>query len=166
MVMMDNLGLLLAELIRPVSNGKKQGVTGFKDITGATFSLDLYGFVSDFTFNDTGNGAGNSQSQVGESATPVTRQDTNIGQAFANGGVEDGRVVNGNAGYNSGLGKIEIPTNFTPTTGSGTIKEACKFMILGRAIGGAGVFMTYRDIVPDTSFIAGKTINIVHELLI
>ncbi len=162
----DNLGILIAKLIRPPSSGNLFGVSGFKDISGVAQNLDLYGLVTAFTFNDTNQGATTSQTQVGDGATPPTRQQTNIDSPFSNGGVEDGRVANTNIGYNSGLGKIDIPTNFTPTAGSGTIKEVCKFMAMSRAIGGQGIFMIFRDLTPDTSFIAGKTINVVHEVLI
>jgi hypothetical protein len=162
---LDNLGLLLASFIRPVS-GASLSVGGFKGIDGVSETLGIYGLATANIYNDSGEFASTSQAQVGDSATPVTRQDFNIGNAFANGGIEDTKVANLSVGYNSGLAKIEIPTNFSPTAGAGTVREVCKFLRVGNFSGLPKTIMIFRDVVSDSAFIIGQSIDIVHEVTI
>ena len=158
----DNLGLLIAGLFRAVTTGTKSS-TGkpFTDTLGVTHDMQFYGTNNQNVFAESGGG---DTVQVGQGLTPATRQDIEIEQPFTNGGVEDNKIGSGAGGYNAGLAKVQIPTQISPTAGSGTITEICRFMNLrDSTLGTTQTYLFFRDLVPATGFIAGKTIDVSHE---
>ncbi len=163
MVANDNLGILMAGIFKPVNSNDKS-VFGIIDISGVSHEMKMYGRpLSSNMFNENSG----TFAQVGKGASTPTRQDFNIENPFTNGGVEDSRQNTNLFGYNSGLGLITIGTQISPTTGSGTIKEVCKFHnFLSNTTGTVLVFLIYRDLISDVTFVASESIDLSHEVLI
>jgi len=161
LVILDNLGIILAGIFRAPTTVTKSVI--IKDITDTSKTVKVYGRNDDpsdfFNFTVV------RQAQIGKSSTPATRQDVNIGSPFTNGGIEDNRNNSLSFGYNSGLGKIEIPTQIAPTFGSGTIVEVCKFSSYRDSVG-IFVCCIFRDVISNVNFISAQTININHEVLV
>lgn len=61
--------------------------------------------------------------QIGSGTTPAALDDFNIETAFANGGLEDNRRNTGLGAYTTGVGRINVAGQISPTTGAGSISE-------------------------------------------
>ena len=101
--------------------------------------------------------------QIGSGVTAPEVDDFNVETAFANGGIEDGKVqVTGGSAYQPSIGRIAVPCNIGPTTGSGTINELCLFTIMADIGGVNGTnrfyLMSHDTISPGLVFITGQTI--------
>jgi len=155
------MAIILAGIFRAPTTVTKSVI--IKDIANVSKTVKVYGTNADSS--DFFNFPVGRQAQIGKSSTPVTRQDFNIGSPFTNGGIEDNRANSLSFGYNSGLGKIEIPTQISPTFGAGTIFEVCKFTDFRDNVSNF-VCCIFRDLVSSVSFISAQTININHEVLI
>jgi len=165
MVVLDNLGFILAGFFRAPTTGAKDTGSVLRKLTGALFSTRLYSTNSDsILFNDD---PVTRQAQVGSGSTLPTRQDFNVETPFVSA-PESVRNSSLNGGYNSGLGKIEQPTLISPTGGAGTITEVVKYILVQDGIGGGAteIIALFRDVITGVGFIAGQSINITHEVLI
>ena len=103
--------------------------------------------------------------QLGQGSNPATRSDNNIQTPFV-GGVESSQINTGDGGYNSGLGKVDVPTLFSPTLGSGSISETVLFGVWSRI--GNIVFtccITRDNISPVVNFVGGQAVNVDYSLL-
>jgi len=153
-LLLDNWGIFLNGFI---------GGTG-SDITltrsgGATNQLRLWGAGG--SFNTTNAGALGSRIAVGTGVTPATRQDFNIEAGTLN-------LISGNGGYNSGLGKVDIPANLVSTS-SFLLSETGLFgvWIFNPTSPLIDSFMLSRDnISPAVSVIIGQSINVDYQLLL
>jgi len=109
-------------------------------------------------FNDTSSLVG-SQISVGTGITPATRQDVII---------EAGQIVliSGNGGYNSGLGKIDIPASLI--SGSNFSLSETGLFGVWRVSGFQTLpFLLSRDnIAPVVSVSIAQTINVDYQLLL
>jgi len=165
MVFTDNFGILLAGIFRTPSTGVKS-VGGLKRAdTGAIFSTGIYqtNTNSTFTWN-----VGLQTVKVGKGTSTPTRQDFDIENPFTTS-PESGTFANLVNGYNSGLGKIEIPATLGATGGSGAISEYVKYVSLRDNIGGSTnrtVIFIHTEIDPAVNFIIGESINAILEVLI
>ena len=162
MVVLDNLGMLLAGIIVPLQTGSfSKNIAGFKSTLGLLFTLGMWGTNPTFLFNN----ANTNQAQVGKGVTPVTRQDFVIGSAFSVG-VEASPQNSQIFGYNSGLGKVTIATQIAPTGGSGSITEVIKINRLRATTGADRFYLLTRDVISPVAFIIGQTIDTEHIFLI
>ena len=159
MVSLDNFGIFLAGHFRTLTGGATD-VT-LKNIAGVDRSVRIYGTNSQTCYNDLNDGTVNDRAQVGKGLTPATRQDVSIESPFILA-PESNEILSIIAGYNSGLGKIEISTVITPTGGSGAVSEVVKISsIIQLATANPESFAFFRDNVsPVANFIIGETINI------
>lgn len=161
----DNVGVLLALLVRTPTSGKLLSQSGLVRADGTPDNVNVFGFQSDQLYNDGGETNINSKAQVGKGTTPATRQDRDIEVPFTNGGAEDNKILVQPANYNSGLAKTEIPTLITPTTGAGAITEEVLMAHL-EAQGLDFDFCFSRNVInPPVNFIVGESINIINEVL-
>jgi len=165
--MLDNFGEFLKGHFTILSTGVRD--TAFVITTnGTSRTLRIYGTSSNFVWNDTNAvGSQGDFGQVGKGTTPVTRQDINIETPFPDA-PENSKQVSLAGGYNSGLGKVTVQTDITPTGGAGAVTEFCK-------INNMSVIQTNtyeiialtRDLVsPPASFIVGEAISASLEILI
>lgn len=167
MTMLDNFGEFLKGHFTILSDGDRN--TAFVTTTnGTSRTLKIYGNSASLVWNDTQSvGAQGDFGQVGKGTTPVTRQDINIETPFPDS-PENAKQVSLAGGYNSGLGKITVQTNITPTGGSGAVTEFCK--INNMAVIETNTFEIIaltRDLVsPQANFIIGETISASLEILI
>lgn len=154
---------MLAGIFRNPSGSNGQ-VNGLIKVNGGVFNTRIYATQGDtnrFNFDGVFR-----QVQVGNSSTPVTRQDFKIDSPFPDS-PESSRQNCIEGIYNSGLGKINQATLISTTGGAGSITEVCKFFRCRNLIGQVGeVVCIFRDIVSPVGFIAGESINIDHEVLI
>ena len=163
MVVLDNLGLMLAKIFRSPT-GASQIVSGLQDITGAIFSAELYG--SDGSGTRWNRDGVVRQVQVGKGLSPVTRQDFKIESPFPDAPES---VLNNcsNGVYNSGLGKIAQPCLISSTGGAGTITEVIKiWRVRSTSPSSLRTTALFRDIVSPVNFIASEAINTEHTVLI
>jgi len=97
--------------------------------------------------------------RIGSGTNPPARSDFNVQTGF--GSAPESTELNeiGLGIYNGGTGRITgIATQFTPTGGSGTVREAVWFQEL-RSV--ATKFAMTRDLIsPTVSFVAGQTITV------
>jgi len=111
------------------------------------------------TFNTTNIGAVGSEIRVGTGTTPPTRQDFNI-ETF------EQTITSGNGGYNSGLGKIDIPASIVSIT-SFSLSETALFGHWHNFGFSPDDYLLSRDIIsPVASVIIGQTINVDYNLLL
>jgi len=164
MVFMDNAGLILAGIFRPRSTGAKVVNGILREDTGASFGTSVYQTSTNTTIY---NVSPIKSVQIGESSTPATRQDFKIADPFSVA-PEASPFSSLNGGYNSGLGKIEIPATLASTGGAGTIKEVVKRAQVRDTFGGATnrTIIFLRDVIQDSSFIIGQSVSINHEVFI
>lgn len=152
---------MIAGIFRAPTTGTKT-VFGLLNTGGSSFGTKMYSDQNQLLYNL----ASLKTVQIGKSATGVTRQDFKLETPFTNS-PESSSFVSLNGGYNSGLGKIEIPATLSNTGGSGIIKEIVKFSRVHKQTNeGLQTIIIFRDLVNDVSFIQGESINIVHEVLI
>jgi len=104
--------------------------------------------------------------QVGVGLTPATRSDLILETPFTNGGAEDNGISTGDGGWNSGLGKVDIPTLISPTAGNGAISESVLYGIWADTGNNARTFLISRDnISPVVNFLTGLAINIDYSMV-
>jgi len=128
-------------------------------IGGATNQLRMWGAGG--SWNTTNAGALGSEIKVGTGVTPATRQNFNI-EAGSLG------LNMGNGGFNSGLGKVDIPANLVSLS-SFSLSETGLFgrWIFNPTAPLIDSFMLSRDnISPVVSVIIGQTINVDYQLLL
>jgi len=164
--MLDNFGEFLKGHFTILSTAVR--TTPLKNLGGVTRTLRIYGDSSDFLWNDTNAvGAKGDFGQVGKGTTGATRQDVNIETVFPDS-PENAKQVSLAGGYNSGLGKITVQTDITPTGGAGAVTEFCKINNMNpQDTNTFEPFTLTRDIIsPPASFIIGETISASLEVLI
>jgi len=163
MVVLDNLGLLLAGIFRPPTTANGQ-VDGLKNTSGVVFPTRIYG--SDGDNNRWNKSLALRQVQVGKGSSTPTRQDFQIESAFPD---SPESVLNNcsNGVYNSGLGKITQPCLISSTGGAGSITEVIK-IFRGRSLtdGGDKITAMFRDVISPVAFIQSESINTEHTVLI
>lgn len=161
MVFLDNAGIMLAGIFRAPSTGTKT-VFGLLNTGGASFGTKMYSDQGQNLFNL----APLKTVQIGKGNTPVTRQDFKLETVFPDS-PESSSFASLNGGYNSGLGKIEIPATLSNTGGAGTISEIVKFSRVHKQDNsGLQTIILFRDLVSDVGFIIGESINVNYEVLI
>jgi len=150
----DNWGLFFSALFNPI--GSLGGF--FKDIGGAeTFNFYTTTTASE-VFNTTDVSIG-SVVRVGSGITPATRQDINIETLLQ-------QLTSGNGGYNSGLGKIDIPATATATF-TNSISETALFGQWRAVSAPARQYLISRDLIsPVVPVSSGQTINVDYQLLL
>lgn len=165
MVMLDNIGLMLAGLFRQPSQGAKS-VTGLKrQSNGTSFGTGIYQTSTNSTNAFV---VAVNQTQVGKGNTPVSRSnDFAIETPFGTSPLS-AKNNSLSSGYNSGLGKIEIPTLISPTAEIGNVSEIIHVISVRDNLGGSvNVPMTVsRDVITPVGFIIGQSLNVTHEVLI
>ena len=159
MVINANLGKLIAGHFKPQGSGASFSWT---DIAGVNHSSTIYGSNLANKYNRNPN---TTSQQVGKGITPATNIDTNIEDPFTNS-PEQSRVNATPAGYNSGLGKIQVPALISNTGGSGSISEACLYGFYYSAPSDFVVLLARSNVSPVANFISGQNINIEFEVLI
>lgn len=163
MVLNDNVGFLLASIFTPqIAKSATKNQAGFVDQSGTPRTLRIYSpHLDGFGFN----GGLKAQTQVGQGTTPPTRTDLTIQTPFTNA-PESGLVDSAGAGYNAGLGKIQVPTQITPLGGGGTIQEVVSVNTMTIANNQTRTFLFTRKLVSSTNFSIGQTLNIDWEFTI
>ena len=150
----DNWGLWLSAIFNPISS-----LAGFVNDSGFSKTFIFYTTaVNNEVFNMTNSPVG-SVIRVGSGVTAPTRQDFNIQSLLQ-------QLISGNGGWNSGLGKIDIPATATATF-TNSISETALFGVW-TAIGDApDEFLISRDLIsPVVPVISGQTINVDYQLLL
>jgi len=161
MVFTDNFGRMLTGIFTPPSTTPNT-ITGLKDITGSTETIQSRGLPTDA---DNFNQAITNLIQVGKGSTPATAQDFEIENPFTNGGAEDNKNNVNNGGVDKPNGTITYGAQINPTAGAGAITEVCYFMTMNNSSGVAKTFLMWRNIItPQVNFIAGQAINIDSEI--
>ena len=161
MVFTNNVLVLLAGACQPNNPGVKSTSNDMVDINGIVFAVQLYSASS---LNNLNVSARSEQGQIGKGTTPAFRTDLNIETPFTNGGQEDNRVTSVPAFYIPATELIELITTI-PTSGSGTITEVCKFVIINDNTGVDRVIMISRDIIsPGIDFVSGQNVNMLQEV--
>lgn len=152
----DNWGLILGGIL----DGASRNNITLKDETGiGTFQFRVWGTQTQVMFI-TNSGSVGSQIKVGTGTTAPTRQDFRMETLVQT-------LVSGNGGWNSGLGKVDIPA--TGTAGSGfSISETGLF---GRWVAWAflvvkTIMIAHDAISPVVPVINGQSINVDYELLL
>lgn len=104
---------------------------------------------------------------IGQGTTPATRQDFNIESFFATP-PENVRLPCGSGGWNSGLGKVDIPMIPIGAGGSGAISETCFFQSWHSEVSlNNQIYCLARDnISPVVNFVIGQTINVDYSLIL
>jgi len=150
-LIMDNFGLLLSVIHRPVLVGLKN--FNMTDTGGVLRTFRGFG-----SNPNSHNNAGARFIGIGKGTTPPTRQDISTEIPFTNGGQEDNVVIYSNGGLNSPLGQVKFSIVLT-TTGSGVISESTNFYN-GRDTAGVGRTVLWaRDLIsPTSSFIGGQQV--------
>ena len=163
MVLLDNLGIMLAGVFRQPASGNSPFLAGMVTTGGVAFSLRIYDTNGDpERYNRI---SPLNQAQVGSGTTPPTRQDFDIESPFVV--APESNPANSNLfGYDSGLGKINTGTLISNTGSFGTITEVTKVMRVTNNTG-TKVIIIMRDLVsPPVNFISAQSINIEHEVFI
>jgi hypothetical protein len=125
--------------------------------------LRFYTTTDNFKFNQVNSGLGGvgTRVKIGTGITPATRQDFKVETFLAN-------LNSGNGGYNSGLGKIDIPATLTSTF-TDTISEVGLYGVWFSAtpIGRIGEYLLSHDIInPVVPVLNGQIINVDYQLLL
>ncbi len=163
MVMTNNVLCFLAGACHPISTTLTRFTPlGMKDINGNVFRMRVYGLASSSNLNVS---AVNNTAQIGKGTTPPNNLDFQIENPFTNGGgaEEDSPKVSTPASYNDTTDLIEMQTAIV-AGGSGDITEVCKFVTFNDEFGTDRICLVLRDIISPVGFIAGETINILHEV--
>ncbi len=161
MVFLDNAGIMLAGIFRAPSTGTTT-VFGLLNTGGASFGTKMYSAQNQLLYNL----SALKTVQIGKGNTPVTRQDFKLETVFPDS-PESAQFTNLNGGYNSGLGKIEIPATLASTGGAGTITEIVKYTTVHKQTNeGLQTIILFRDLVSDVGFIIGESINVNYEVFI
>ncbi len=110
-------------------------------------------------------GAPNGGIQVGQGTTPAVRTDFDIETPFANGGLEDGRVVTQNPVYDNVNFRVQMAINFN-ATGGGDISESVLLNRYLKALPRAlHIMLMSRDIItPVVNFIATQSVFVQYTL--
>lgn len=153
-ILNDNWGIFMQMFLA----GDTGQLIQFKSTTGALAQLKLWGTPSSRLFNTINIGAVGTTIAVGSGVTPATRQDFNIENAKNSGATGDG-------GWNSGLGKIDIPFTVTATTAY-SLTETCLFGSWRTVADGIKGFLLSRDNISPVSVINGQTVNVDYQLLL
>ncbi len=163
MVILDNLGLMLAGIFRPPSSSNGQ-VDGLKNTGGTVFDTRLY--ATDGDTNRWNFDGALRQVQVGKGLSTVSRQDFKIESSFPDS-PESSLNNCTNGVYNSGLGKITQPCLISSTGGAGAITEVIKVWRIRSLANQSGqTCAMMRDLVSAVNFIQGESINTEHTVLI
>ena len=153
-ILNDNWGNFLQALL--------SGDTGEKNIyintTGVTNSFKVWGTSTSRLFNVTQLGAVGTRIATGTGGTTATRQDINIESSVNN-------VGTGIGGWNSGLGKVDIPMVVTATTNYSIIETAL-FSVWSIFTSTPKTFLLSRDNISPVAVIIGQTINVDYQLLL
>ncbi len=161
-LLLDNFGKWLGLLIA----GNPESIT-LKQTADVGFNVGV--FKDTFPFNSTdGAVAVGTQIGIGKGVTGATRTDFNIESRFASS-PESSDKNTGNGGWNSGLGKVDIPMLPFGAGGAGAISETGYFAIWHLTSGQFNVstFMLSRDnIFPTVNFLPAQTINVDYSLLL
>jgi len=168
LVVNDNFGIIISALFRTPQAGGIKTVILQNDLA-QNKSVNVYDISSGNCFNDVNVlTVGTALVQVGKGTTPATRQDFNTENVFPDSPEADKNQVTRPAGYNSGLGKITIATQITPTGGVGAITEVNYFLKWQeKDTGTIQTFMLFRNILgTPVNFIVAQTINVDQEILI
>ena len=96
--------------------------------------------------------------KVGSGLANATRQDVNL-QALLQ------QLLSGNGGYNSGLGKVDIPATIASSF-DGTINEVGLFGRWNVNGFGAQQFLISRDNVSSVAVTIGQTINVDYQIIL
>lgn len=153
-ILNDNWG----NFMRMFLSGDSSQNAIYKDTTGNFAQLKIWGTPSSRLFNTTNIGGVGTTIATGSGVTPATRQDFNIEIAKNSGSTGDG-------GWNSGLGKIDIPFVATATTAY-SLTETCLFGSWRTVADGIKGFVLSRDNISPVSVIIGQTINVDYQLLL
>jgi len=162
MVVLDQWGLIFAQMFRPPSAGTSP-TFNVNETTGSLRTFRFWGNHSGLLYMFRG---GRNKAQVGKGVSIVTRQDFGIENPFTNGGVEDGAVNSAFGGYNNALGRLQFSTQITPTGGSGSVTEVIKITGFSDSGGTVRELAMFRDVVSPVAFISGETITVTHEVVI
>lgn len=155
-LLLDNWGLILGGILDGTS---RNNITLIDETGIGSFQFRVWGTQAQIMFT-TNSGAVGSQIKVGTGVTPATRQDFRMQTLFAT-------LVSGNGGYNSGLGKIDIPA--TAIAGSSAIIsetglfgrwKAWAFLVIKT------LMIAHDNISPTVSVINGQSINVDYELIL
>jgi len=151
-LLMDNWGEFFGALLGGVSASMRRTSDGNTD------TLNIYGGDQTRLFNITNNGGVGSIIRVGTGVTPATRQDFKIENLQQT-------LTSGNGGYNSGLGKIDIPANGTALSGF-SITETVLEGIWVDSFQGVDAYLLSHDVFNPISVIIAQTINVDYELIL
>lgn len=164
----DNLGNLLAQLIRAPTSVTTDTPAIFRNTVGALISFRIVGSNNTTLFNDdvTVPTVTETRVQIGKGTTPPTRQDFNLENAFPNSPESVLKGVTLPHGYVSGLGKITIATLISPTGGAGSITETALTQFWQNTGSNNERYLLFRDIISPVGFIIGQAINIDYEVFV
>jgi len=162
-LLLDNFGKWLGMMLAGSPSNQTLFQTG-----GVGFDVGVFHTTLNFNqFNVASNAVG-TQIAIGQGLTTAQRTDVNIETFFASA-PEAGNQSTGNGGWNSGLGKVDIPMVPIGAGGSGLISETCYFAVwhLTNGTFNVSTFCLARDnIAPSVPFIIGQTINVDYALLL
>lgn len=153
---LNNFGLFFGALLS--GNRTTQIV---KNQSGSNKNLRMWGNSNMFNVTDVITVGG--MVKIGSGSTPASRSDFTIQTPFGNS-PENSLRNTGNAGYNSGLGQVTIPTLISPTGGAGSISEAGLFLRCETIGTGDQIMMSHDNISPVANFSIGDSINVEYIL--
>jgi len=111
------------------------------------------------TYNTTNQGSVGTAIQVGTGTTPATRQDFIIENLALS-------LISGNGGYNSGLGKIDIPANNVATANFQLSETTLLGVWIAFAIGVKSFLLARDNISPVVSVVVSNTVNVDYALIL
>jgi len=148
----DNYGKWFGQFIFPISNFNLTDIGG---VNRALISWSTSGASSNW--NQTVEIVG-THIKVGSGLTTATRADVDLQAQLQ-------QLLSGNGGYNSGLGKVDIPATATSTF-NGTVNEVGLFGRWNVNGFGAQQFLLSRDNVSSVAVIIGQTINVDYQIIL
>jgi len=151
-ILNDNWGIFLKNFLSGNS-----GNDTYKNTSGLSKLMLLWG-TQNMLYNITNAGFSvGTRIATGSGVTLATRQDFDIES-------EKNKEDTGNGGWNSGLGKIDIPMTATGVSAY-SLTETCLFGTWN-AVGAENQFCLARDNITPVSVLIGQTINVDYQMLL
>ena len=151
-LLVDNWGEFFGALLGGTS-------ATMKNNGGSSKTVNVYGSAQTRLFSITNNGAVGTKIRVGTGTTPATRQDFAI-ETFQ----QD--LISGNGGWNSGLGKVDIPANAVAGAGFSLTETVLEGQWIEDFSLAVNNFALSHDVFNPVSVLIGQTINVDYQLLL
>ena len=150
----NNWGFFLQQFL----SGDSAVRSNYFNTVGSNRGLRIWG-VQSHLFNQVDGGAEGSRIATGSGVTPATRSDFNIE-------TQENKASTGDGGWNSGLGKIDIPMVTTAVSNYSLTETALIGAWYSFTQLGIAELLLSRDNISPVSVLIGQTINVDYNLLL